>query len=451
MRIAHGLALVAAAALAVPATAGAQNDYPAPKDPGKGPAKARGKAKTLTVCKQKRCKYTTIGKAVKAATGRDTIKVKRGTYKESVSIVGSRYDGLKLIGDAKRPNRVKLDGKGLKRGKNQNGVFVNNADGVTVKGFHARNYKANCFFAVNVDGYLLTKLVAERCGVYGVYAFNSKGGEMSNSEAYYNSDSGFYVGQTPPQKGKKKRTIVRNVDSWGNVLGFSGTNMRYVTITKSRWYNNGAGIVPNALDSEKYWPPQENVIADNDIFWNNFNFYYGAPFKIPETSAADLTYPIGIGVLLLGSQDTVIERNRFDGNWLAAFSEIPAINLISDHPGDAAFADAATLKNNVVRGNDFGGGGADLNGRDMVYDGSGSGNCFEGNTVRSPNVPASNSTFAPCPGPAANTNDPNALAEALGYALSTNKSDPASFEKFWLRHPHAARKGYTPLERYTGK
>ena len=93
-----------------------------------------------------------------------------------------------------------------------------------------------------MDGYTLSNLgLPSAVGVYGVYAFNSKGGEMSDSEAYYNSDSGFYVGQTPPQKGKKKRTIVKNVDSWGNVLGFSGTNMRYVTITKSRWYNNGAG------------------------------------------------------------------------------------------------------------------------------------------------------------------------------------------------------------------
>ena len=36
----------------------------------------------------------------------------------------------------------------------------------------------------------------------------------------------------------------RNVDGWGSPLGFSATNMRYVTITKSRFYNNALGIVP---------------------------------------------------------------------------------------------------------------------------------------------------------------------------------------------------------------
>ncbi len=330
-------------------------------------------------------------------------------------------------------------------------MFVNNADGVVVKGFHARHYKANCFFVTNADGYTLTRLVAERCGVYGIFAFNSKGGEMTKSEAFYNNDSGFYVGQTPPQSGKKKRTLVKDVDSWGNVLGFSGTNMRYVTITQSRWFNNGAGIVPNALDSEKYPPPQENVIADNDIFWNNFNFYYGAPFTIPGPSSAGFSYPIGVGVLLLGSQQTLVEKNRFDGNWLAGFAEIPAVNLTLEHPNEPAFGEAAVLRDNVVRNNQFGFGGADLNGRDMVYDGSGSGNCFEGNQLYSPNVPTSNSTFAPCPGPAQNTPDQAALTEALGYALATDRANPASFEQFWLRHAHAPRADVEPLERSSGK
>ena len=106
---------------------------------------------------------------------------------------------------------------------------------------------------------------------------------MANSEASWNNDSGFYIGQTPAQT-KPIRSIVANVKSYGNVLGFSGTNMRYVTITKSQWFNNGIGIVPNALDSEKYAPPEDNVITDNDIFWNNFNYYAGAPFKLKNAA-----------------------------------------------------------------------------------------------------------------------------------------------------------------------
>ena len=63
--------------------------------------------------------------------------------------------------------------------------------------------------------------------------------------------------------------------------------MRYVTITKSRFYNNALGIAPNALDGEKYPPAEDNVIIDNDIFWNNFNFHEGKPpFTGPQRRAS---------------------------------------------------------------------------------------------------------------------------------------------------------------------
>ena len=98
--------------------------------------KSHGKGKTLTVCK-KGCGYKSIQKAINAATGKDTIRVKKGKYREGVQIIGSRYDGLKLIGDPKHRDRVVLDGKGVKGGDAQNAVLINNADDVTVRGFHA--------------------------------------------------------------------------------------------------------------------------------------------------------------------------------------------------------------------------------------------------------------------------------------------------------------------------
>ncbi len=443
------LPLLAIAALLAFAPAATAVDYPPAGNPGKGDSKAnKGKPKTLTVCKKKgKCKYKTIGAAVRKAHGGDTIKVENGTYKESVSVEGKRYDGLKIVGNAGKPRKVVLEGKGLKGAKAQNGVLINNADRVTVKGFYARNYKANGFFVVNVDGYTLTKLVAGHTGVYGIYAFNSKGGTMSSSEAFQNNDAGFYIGQTPKQS-KPKRSTVSKVKSHTNVLGFSGTNMRYVTIKGSDFYNNGTGIVPNALDSEKFPPPDRNVISGNRIFWNNFNYYAGAPFTIPASGPAGLAgYPIGVGVLLFGSQNTIVEDNQIFGNWLAGFGALQQIQLFLED--DPKLKEASILRGNTIRDNDFGLGGDDLNGRDMFYDGSGTTNCFAGNVTRSPNVPADDSTFAPCPGPANNTPNSAALQEGLSWVLGVNKADPASFEKFWIRHPHSARKGITPLERFT--
>ena len=64
--------------------------------------------------------------------------------------------------------------------------------------------------------------IAEKTGTYGLYAFNTIGGRILNSEAYYVNDGAFYIGQTPPQD-KPVQTLVRNIDAWGSPIGFSAT------------------------------------------------------------------------------------------------------------------------------------------------------------------------------------------------------------------------------------
>ena len=309
-----------AAALLVPAGASAQT-YPAPKDPGKVQPKPKGPHKTYTVCHKKHgCDFRSIQKAVNKARAGDTIRVRNGVYREAVTINGKGKRYLRLVGNAKKPRKVVL----LAKGNMQNGVFINNADKVTVDGFFARNYKGNGFFVTNANGYTFTHLVAKQTGVYGLYAFNTIGGKMLHSEAYYVNDGAFYIGQTPPQD-KPVQSIVRDVDGWGSPIGFSATNMRYVTITKSRFYNNGVGIVPNALDSEKFPPPERNVIVDNDIFWNNFNFHEGhPPFHVNDQATSALV-PIGTGIVLVGGHRNRVQNNRIYGNYLAGIGMLEGI------------------------------------------------------------------------------------------------------------------------------
>lgn len=442
------LAVALVGALAIPGTALAGNTYPPAGNPGKGKKQRSGKAKTLKVCKRG-CAYKRISAAVKKARGGDTIRVKNGTYREGVTISGSRYDGLKVIGNARAPRKVKLDARRLKGAAAQNGFFVNGADNVTIRGFYARNYRANGFFIVNVNGYRLANLISEKAGVYGIYAFNSKGGTMSNSTAFHSNDAGFYIGQTPKQT-KPKRSVVKNVKAYENVLGFSGTNMKYVTIKNSDFFNNGAGIVPNALSSEKFPPPEENVVTGNRVFWNNFNYYRGAPFRIPDSGPAGLPgYPLGVGILLFGSQKTVVEKNQVFGNWLTGIGAIQQVILAGEK--DPKLQEASVLRKNTVRNNKLGLGGRDLNGRDLFYDGSGTQNCFANNQTFSQNLPADNNTFVSCPGPAKNNTDSSARGEALNWVVTANKDDPSSFEKYWLRHTHSKQKGLKPVVRYKGK
>ncbi len=112
---------------------------------------------------------------------------------------------------------------------------------------------------------------------------------MINSAGYHHGDSAFYVGETPcdsktwtnhgvapppkPCQRKPKWTLLKNDRSYENVLGYSGTNSKYVKIVESAFYNNGAGIVPNTLDSEGFEPNGWNVFEGNDVFWNNYNYF----------------------------------------------------------------------------------------------------------------------------------------------------------------------------------
>lgn len=425
------LAVIGSLLVAAPVQAQSQ-EYPEPANPGKVQKPPKGKMKTLRVCK-KGCQFTSINAAVKKAKAGWTIKVGNGTYREGVRINGAGKRYLKLIGNEKDPSKVVLQGKGLKGIQAQNAVAINGADEVTVSGFTAENYVGNGFFVINANGYTFKNLRAFKVGVYGIYAFNTIGGVMRDSEAAWNNDAGFYVGQTPPQD-RPKRTLVTNVKSYGNVLGFSGTNMRYVTITKSQWFNNGTGIAPNALTSEKYPPEEDNVITDNDIFWNNFNYYAGAPFPLREASAEAAPYPVGVGVLLFGGRRNVVTNNRIYGNYLVGVGALQQLLLKDESAKD--------LIGNEVRDNEFGLNGTDLNGRDLFYDGNGSDNCFGPNVGVQVTVPADGSTFAPCPFKGANAFNQDAQLEAVNWALD------ADHEKHWIKHPHAPKPGYVPLERY---
>jgi plastocyanin len=444
MRIPRVLALAVATALMVPAAAQAAS-YPPPSNPGKPSPRPGGRA-TLKVCKAKSCKYKTIQKAVDAARAGDTVKVADGTYKESVKVLGHAKDAIKLVGNRSKPTRVRIDLRSLPSAKAQNGVMVNGANNVIVDGFGVVGYKGNGFFIVNAVGYTIQHAVAAGPGVYGFYAFNSKGGLIQDDVAYYNNDSGFYIGQTPPQT-RPKRSIVRRIKSYANELGWSGTNMRYVTITDSDFYDNALGIVPNALASEKYPPAQHNVISGNRIFWNNFNYYLGAPFKVKQSSQVSVPYPIGVGVFLFGATDTTISGNQIFGNYLTAVALIPQI-LFDKKKCTKSLAcqgDPTVLRDNRVTGNTFGKGGADLNGRDLFYDGSGTGNCFENNTGAINNTPQSNSTFVPCTTPATPTTvDDAVLPEGIKWAGATDH------EQYWIKHPHQTIAGFTPLEHYQG-
>jgi hypothetical protein len=194
--------------------------------------------------------------------------------------------------------------------------------------------------------------------------------------------------------------------------------------------------VPNTLSSEKYPPEEDNVITDNDIFWNNFNYYAGAPFTVKPAAADSTPYPVGVGALLFGGRHNRIDNNRIYGNWLAGAGMIQQLILAPKVP------EVSDLVGNQITNNQFGLNGTDLNGRDISYDGNGSDNCISGNTGVAVTVPANASTFQACPFTGVNAFDGTVQGELGSWAFD------GTHEAFLVKTPHAPQPGLTPLEHY---
>jgi hypothetical protein len=445
---------VATLALAVSAT-------PAMAESSSEPRAEASKTKTFVVCKRG-CKYRTIQKAVDKVkdAAKTVIKVKKGTYKEGVIVSGHDYDGLTIKGaSSKNPKKTTLQGKNAKtqaRGSAkvlaQNGIEGINVSDLTIMNMHAKNYATNGFFVHAdpgevCDEFTMKNLYASFNRSYGMFAKHCMGGSMTKSKAWGHGDSGFYIGETPPQD-DPKTTDIRKVEMYENVLGYSGTNSRYVDIHDSLIYNNGAGVVPNTLDSELFEPTEFGRIYDNKIFWNNFNYYLpDSPVKTVSSGLGkfgDLTlnFPTGIGVVLFGANGWEVFNNEIFGNFMWGGS---AFSNPIDNPD-------ALSENNQFRDNAMGRGGSDTNQFDFFNDGSGTANCFSGNqssTFDTVDALSSAATLYPaCPATATGTGTTTGdLGQQLGRLAGYTTSDPPCKQQdFWDVHEHPNYKGLTPID-----
>jgi hypothetical protein len=423
-------------------------------------------AQYFDVCKHG-CKYRTVQKGADAAgkwqlknkKRKATVRVQPGTYVEGVFLDGRNpsynYNGLTIMGvtKAKKPakdaSQVILEGQDAKTIVDGTPQVANNAIegrsiiGLVMKNMWARHYQNNTFFvwAGHDDGercadYTMDNLISSDTRSYGFFARNCFGGLIENSDGYHHGDSALYIGETPcdsadwtnrtkaadrkPCQADPDWTVIRNVTSHANVLGYSGTNSKYVEIKDSAFYNNGAGVVPNTLDSEKFEPSGWLKIHDNDIFWNNYNYYStGSDFQTVAT-IGDVNYPIGIGVVLYGTDSVEVYDNNIFGNekWGAATFSGP--ELFDVNKGN----DAMNLNNKFID-NNMGRNGQDPNGTyDFFSDYSGGGNCWQGNTAGSTFAPGNGSvpvaTIYPssCPQPVVGQKDVSPVELDAGLQIN---------------------------------
>lgn len=425
-------------------TAKGKRDCAKAKKKAKAMARKLGQARKnrfFNVC-ERGCASRTVQEGADAAgkfqkrTGiKATVRVKPGTYVQSEAFLDGRdptynYNGLTIMGvkENLRPastredaEQVVFDGEGAV----SDAIEARSVNNLRLLNMYAKNYTANTFFVwaaispvEECDGYLMKNLVSSDTRAYGLFARNCFGGKMVDSVGWNHGDSAFYVGETPcdradwsnrkydsirafdgddqeggflgyegnvpPCQKNPKWTILENIESYQNVLGYSGTNAKYVHIKDSVIYNNGAGLVPNTLDSERFEPGGWSKFTNNDIFWNNYNYYRDdSEFQTVSNGLGEIApgipvnYPTGIGVMLFGNDGIEVRGNRIFGHekWGASAFSSPVLAgaVVSNNGDDAKNLNNSFIDNEVSE--------PDANATDFLNDGSGGGNCFSGNTA----------------------------------------------------------------------
>jgi plastocyanin len=305
--------------------------------------------------------FPTIQSAVDAAEPGDLVLVGEGTYQEQVNVTTEQLVIRGVDRDA-----VVVDGQF----EREMGIMVT-ADGVAIENLTVRDVTSNGVYWDGVTGYRGSYLSAFNAGTYGIYAFDSVDGVFEHSYASGSADGGYYVGQC-----RDCRAILNEVTAEWNGFGFSGTNAsNSLYLVNSTWQHNGAGIVPNTLDSQRYAPSRGATIAGNVVAHNG-------NFDAPVVSATWAAF--GHGILLAGGVHHEVRDN-----------------VVFDHPG-YGIASTPNLHHNFwmpggneVTGNRVSGSGrADLA---TLAPSQNGGDCFADNEVAT-TAPPLLTTARPCEG-----------------------------------------------------
>ncbi|MFS0894668.1 nitrous oxide reductase family maturation protein NosD [Microbacterium sp. 179-I 3D3 NHS] len=328
--------------------------------------------------------HPTISDAVAAAAEGDTVLVASGAYRETVTIDtpgitlrGEDRNGVVIDGEVRRGSGVVVSAPRVTvanltvRNATQNGVLVTGMrddDGEAVGG-HDGYSAPDPNGTPLLDGFLVDHVTASNNGLYGIYAFHSSNGAITDSFASGGADSGIYVGQCA-----SCNIVVSGNVAERNAVGFEVANAGGdLVVTGNRFVGNRVGATITSDYQEAFVPQRGATLAGNVIAAN-------AQHDTPEQ--ADGGFGIGIGIA--GGTENHLIANLITGH--------PVAGLVV-----TSAEDLGPIGNRTV-GNAF-----DRNSADVVYAptprGAGSGNCWEGNTLAG-TVPEGLQSTSPCSAPA---------------------------------------------------
>lgn len=338
---------------------------------------------------------SSIQAAVKAASPGDRILVLPGTYREGsdsdLNAITVTQNDLKIVGLSSRKHPVVLQNAGGQ----SFGIWVSPLDstgagaqadaehppcgpgGATVKGFSLSGFTIRGFtqhgvHLACVDGFEISNNVADGNSVYGIFPVVSQNGVVSGNVVTNTSDdAAIYVGQSD-------RVRILGNSASNSLIGIEVENSRHVVVMGNRTFDNTIGIIVDLLPGLLKTTQQSTALLFNEVRDNN-RPNNGQPGDIIGA------IPAGTGILLVGADTTTVAGNEVAGN---GFTGIGVASLCTGLALLGQGCDGLGIDpnpdSNFVVANELVGNGTvpnpvpflDALRADLVWDGSGTGNCW---------------------------------------------------------------------------
>jgi parallel beta-helix repeat protein len=261
--------------------------------------------------------------------------------------------------------------------------------GFSLSGFTVRGFDLHGVHLACVDAFTLSRNVADANGEYGLFPIVSKNGSVSGNEVMNTqTDAGIYVGQS-------ENVAIRDNHVHDNLLGIEVENSVSCSVEANRVHDNSFGIFVDLLPFLERKTQDDTRIVGNQVYNNN---------RRNTADPDDLlgALPPGIGILLTGADRTRVSGNAVTGNQFAGIG-VTSLCLALALQGQVCDGidiepnpDGNRIIGNLVLGN-----GAvpvgipllDALRADLVWDGTGTGNCWQGNAYATSVPPALVSCF----------------------------------------------------------
>ncbi|MGH9374526.1 MAG: right-handed parallel beta-helix repeat-containing protein [Vicinamibacterales bacterium] len=249
-----------------------------------------------------------IQAAVDAASPGDTVLVKEGTYRESVTI---HTDGLTLRARGEvtlKPSHYGssecyLPGHDV-------GICVTPAVGtggyakrvrdVTITGFRVAGFNGDGVFGFHTEHFTVSHVVALNNTAYGIASFDGVGTTFTRNAAAGSQDAGIYIGDS-----LNANAVVRHNRAWDNALGILVRHSQKVVVSDNEAWSNCIGVF--LLADGQAGGSGQTAVVNNKVFANND--------VCPQFPAAGFLPLLGGGgIVLAGSQHNAIFQNVVRAN-----------------------------------------------------------------------------------------------------------------------------------------